>query len=264
MAPAIETPNGSNGHNGHEDSQRTVTVLVTGFGPFQDKFPVNPSFEITKSLPESLRPSSRFSQTKIRIISYSSAIRVCYDEVLQLVPKLHDGYAGTVDLVLHIGMASGRKFYCAERYGHRDGYQKNKDLDGITPPIDQGPTIFPDCPSTMTTSLDYMHLLQNWAENIASLPESSPAFNADIRPSEDAGRYLCDYTYFNSLAYFGRRSGVMEGGDQKSRPVLFLHVPAESDGVMIEKGREVCEALIAAMVETYLGQEKRAGQKVDL
>jgi hypothetical protein len=111
----------------------------------------------------------------------------------------------------------------------------------------------------MTTSLEYSTLLKLWNDNIASLPETSPAFNADIRPSDDAGRYLCDYTYFNSLAYFGRRSGVLESGknDKASdRPVLFFHVPAESHGDMIEKGRDVCLALIRSMVETFVGQEE--------
>jgi hypothetical protein len=128
MAPSALVSNGTNGQNGHheEGSERTITVMVTGFGPFQDKFPINPSFEIAKSLPESLPPSSRCPKTTIRIIPYSSAIRVCYEEVRQLLPKLHDAYDGQVDLVLHIGMASGRKFYCAERYGRRDGYIKNK------------------------------------------------------------------------------------------------------------------------------------------
>lgn len=109
------------GSTGQLPREREITVLVTGFGPFQDKFPVNPSFEITRSLPEYL-PATSSNDTPIRIIPYSQPIRVCYDEVRELIPKLHEGYSGSVDLVLHIGMASGRKFYCAERYGHRDGY----------------------------------------------------------------------------------------------------------------------------------------------
>lgn len=109
------------GSTEHSDKDKEITVLVTGFGPFQDKFPVNPSFEITNTLPEFL-PADSPQETPVRIISYSQAIRVCYDDVRHLIPNLHEGYAGSVDLVLHIGMASANKFYCAERYGHRDGY----------------------------------------------------------------------------------------------------------------------------------------------
>lgn len=111
------------GNTGPTDKKQEITVLVTGFGPFQDKFPVNPSFEITKSLPESL-PATSPNGPAIRIIPYNQPIRVCYDEVRELIPKLHEGYAGSVDLVMHIGMASGRDFYCAERYAHRDGYSR--------------------------------------------------------------------------------------------------------------------------------------------
>lgn len=109
------------GSTGHPDKDREITVLVTGFGPFQDQYPVNPSFEITKSLPEHL-PATSSRDVSIRIIPYRHPIRVCYDDVRELIPKLHEGHSGSVDLVLHIGMASGRKFYCAERLGHRDGY----------------------------------------------------------------------------------------------------------------------------------------------
>lgn len=179
-----------------------------------------------------------------------------YDDVRELVPKLHDSYAGTVDLVMHIGMASGRKFYCAERYGHRDGYVKNKDLDGKMPDVDEGKTTFGDCPTTMTTSLDFESLLLDWQSNILSIPEGQPGANADVRPSEDAGRYLCDYIYFNSLAYFGRRSGEMEDRKASSRPVLFFHVPPESDEEVLQKGRAVCLALIRAMADNYTRRQE--------
>ena len=45
-----------------------------------------------------------------------------------------------------------------------------------------------------------------------------------------------DYIYFNSLAWFGRRNGVLAGGEAKDRPVLFFHVPAESDVAALERG----------------------------
>lgn len=241
------------------DNKKELTILVTGFGPFQDKYPVNPSHEITRLLPDYL-PATSPHNSAVRIIAYGSPVRVAYDEVRKLIPRLHDAYAGTVDLVLHIGMASGRKFYCAERYGHRDGYIKNKDLDGKMPAPDEGKTIFGDCPTTMTTSLDFDSVLLNWKVNILDIPEDEPGAHADTRPSEDAGRYLCDYIYFNSLAYFGRRSGEMEGGKDSSRPVLFLHVPAESDDWVLQRGRAVALALIRAMADNYTRrQEKQVG-----
>ncbi|CZT14586.1 uncharacterized protein RCC_00561 [Ramularia collo-cygni] len=144
-------------------------------------------------------------------------------------------------------MASGRKWYCAERYAHRDGYIKNKDLDGKVLESNDGLKRFGDCPSTMTTSLDYESLVRDWCTHIDEIPEGSPGHKADVRQSEDAGRYLCDYIYFNSLAYFGRKCGDVEGGACTARPVLFLHVPAESDATTLANGRAVAMALIQAM-----------------
>ncbi|KAF7185785.1 Pyroglutamyl-peptidase 1 [Pseudocercospora fuligena] len=251
MAPSVQLPNGNQEvlTNGHNEHAKEITILVTGFGPFQERYPVNPSYEIARRLPESL--PARSPHNAVRIISYGIPIRVAYDEVRDLVPKLHQEYAGTVDVVLHIGMASGRKFYALERYGHRDGYDKNKDLDGRMPGADEGKTTFGDCPATMTTSLDYENVLLNWQVNLLSIPEGRPGNGAEARPSEDAGHYLCDYIYFNSLAHCGRRSGDMEGGGDKARPVLFLHVPAESDPDMIKKGTEVTIALIHAIVDNF-------------
>lgn len=47
-------------------------------------------------------------------------MRVAYKTVRELVPKLWDG--SKIDYAIHIGMASGRRFYSVERRGHRDGY----------------------------------------------------------------------------------------------------------------------------------------------
>lgn len=237
------------------DTKRHVTVLVTGFGPFQERYPVNPSFEIARFLPNIL-PKTTVDGRKIRIIGYETPIRVCYEEVRELVPVLLESFLGTIDLVLHIGMSSGRDFYTAEMYAHRDGYSKNKDLDGETLPADHGLKHFGDCPPIMTTSLDCDQLLRKWKSNLRGIPKDLPGFDANCRISEDAGHYMCDYIYYNSLAWFGRRNGNSEYGHVEDRPVLFLHVPAESDPDVLEKGRQVAMALIDAMVHNWCSMRK--------
>ncbi|KAL8670145.1 MAG: hypothetical protein Q9224_007694 [Gallowayella concinna] len=233
-----------------QQKRNSITILVTGFGPFQERYPINPSFEIARSLP-SILPSKTADGLDIHIITYGTPIHVSYREVYELVPLLHESFQGTVDLVLHIGMASGRSFYTFELHGHRDGYTRNKDLEGKTLPPDHGLIHFQDCPSMMTTSFDCAGLLKDWKANITDIPETSPAHAADVRPSEDAGHYLCDYIYFNSLAWFDRQSGSLDGTKASNRPVMFLHVPADSDSVTLAKGREVTMALIEAMVSNW-------------
>ncbi|KAK5689506.1 hypothetical protein LTR97_012846 [Elasticomyces elasticus] len=233
------------------DNDRAIAILVTGFGPFQAKFPVNPSYEIARSLPPSI-PQASADDKPIQIIGYGSPIRVCYNEAKELIPELLEAYSKTVDLVLHIGMASGRKHYAAERYAHRTGYTKHKDLDGCFPQDEQAEKDFDDCPDLMETSLDYENVLQEWQSAISHAPEISPAHGADCRPSDNAGNFLCDYTYFNSLVWYGRRNKTIEGGHSADRPVMFLHVPAESDEKTLEQGAAVAVALIQAMVKDFM------------
>ncbi|KAK5131159.1 hypothetical protein LTR08_001245 [Meristemomyces frigidus] len=227
-----------------------ITILVTGFGPFKQQFPVNPSFQIARSLPQIL-PKTTSSRRTVHIIGYGSPIRVSYAETRELIPPLLESYHGTVDLVLHIGMASGRQFYAAERYAHRNDYDQYRDLDGCVPSRETTEKLYGDCPDSMTTSLDYEELIRRWQESISDIPAGSPAHAADCRPSEDAGHYLCDYTYFNSLAWYGRRNKQLEDGESSDRPVMFLHVPAQSDEVTLDRGRAVAVGLLQAMADVF-------------
>lgn len=62
----------------------------------------------------------------MRILVHPEPVRVAYKVVRPLVPKLWE--ARKIDYMVHIGMATGRKFYCVERRGHRDGYAM-RDVD---------------------------------------------------------------------------------------------------------------------------------------
>ncbi|GAB7365793.1 hypothetical protein MBLNU230_g7126t1 [Neophaeotheca triangularis] len=260
MAPHPSTgrENGSKG-----PPARPVRILVTGFGPFQDLFPINPSYEITKTLPHYL-PITPSHSTPVQILSHYNPIRVAYANVHSQIPPLLSTHIGCIDLVLHIGMASGRRHYTMEKYGHRDGYDRNPDLDGCCVPTGQSSSEFADCEGLMTTSLDYDEVFDRWRSYLLDKPGFSPVLDGvDARKSENAGFYLCDYTYFNSLAWFSRRE--REEGIQ-GRPVMFLHVPAESDEVMLERGRLVATALIRAMADSFTqgGREFGMGeQRVD-
>jgi pyroglutamyl-peptidase len=110
--------------------------------PFRQDYPVNPSWEIAKSLPPYLPPrrakdpNSRAALPipEVRIVTPPEAIEVSYRVVRATVPKLWDGpVSGSStlmpDIVLHIGMAGALPAYFLERRGHRTGY-KHKDVNG--------------------------------------------------------------------------------------------------------------------------------------
>jgi pyroglutamyl-peptidase len=60
--------------------------------------------------------------------------------------------------------------------------------------------------------------------------------------SEDAGRYLCDFIYFSSLAYLTKM--------EEDRRVVFFHVPVESDEAHIATGIDAAIELIRGIVQS--------------
>lgn len=71
--------------------------------------------------------------------------------------------------------------------------------------------------------------------------------STDVRISEDAGRYLCDFIYYSSLAHLTKK--------EEKRRVVFLHVPVDSNTEAIKTGTEVTIELIRALVQS--GRVKR-------
>lgn len=73
----------------------------------------------------------------------------------------------------------------------------------------------------------------------------------DLRISEDAGRYMCDFIYYSSLAHLHKQ--------QRPRKVVFLHVPADASHKTVAQGKELLVNLIRSIVETEI--ERRMGGK---
>ncbi|KUI62930.1 Pyroglutamyl-peptidase 1 [Cytospora mali] len=210
-----------------DKSQEELTILVTGFGPFKDQYPRNPSWDIASSLPEYLPPLNAKSSTSVRssslalppvrIIVHPEPVRVTYSAVRELIPKLWTaGYGGVskIDYVLHIGMASTKKQYVLEELGHRDDYRL-KDLDEKLPDQDPAADDYPwrGVPSQLTTELDVADIQKRWESYL-------PA--------------------------------------QERRRVAFMHVPAvkplpaDAYQESIDLGREIAIQLLRSIVESEL------------
>ncbi|KAH8814913.1 putative pyroglutamyl peptidase type I [Xylogone sp. PMI_703] len=225
------------------------TILVTGFAPFTSRYPVNPSWEIARALPPFLPPSSSGALSSkssdpnpsVRILVHPEPVKVAYKNVRELVPNLWERAAGPkLDLVLHIGMASGRTYYSAERRAHRDGYAM-RDVDGelLGDEDKVGEEFYwHGLPHELKTTLDVDEVWRTWKK---SLPD------CDIRISEDPGRYLCDFIYYSSLAHLYRK-----GEDAR---VLFLHVPVDSDPASVKTGVDITIELIRAAVKNLKAKQ---------
>jgi len=253
-----------------------IKVLITGFGPFRDQYPRNPSSLIVHSLPSTITlihpPSSPESSgtspavpklTTIRLIPYPKQIHVSFKTVRSLIPAIYsspsfpdyDPLYAQCSYIVHIGMAVTTGEYTVERQGHRDGYYIRRETGNETEDVDRKTLreceeemglaegeYWRECPEILQTTLDVDDILERMHQpgpnNTSRLPEG-----ITVEASDDAGNFLCDFIYYSSLAHFWRNGG--EGG---KRPVVFLHVPPESDEETLQRGREVTKALIGAIV----------------
>ncbi|QDS71436.1 hypothetical protein FKW77_003544 [Venturia effusa] len=220
------------------DEEGEVTVLVTGYGPFLNQVPINPSWSITSILPDRLPATS--SSPKIRIIKYPHPIRVAYQTVLDLVPKLLDPVEGEVqaDIVLHIGLAAGRPFYTLERQSPRSPYWTGRDVDNQIFSQEKTDQLWPllKFPQFLKPTFDANDVYERWKAHL-------PNPNTDVRPSSDPGNFLCGFIYYMSMSWFWRKQA-------EERPVMFLHVPLLTGEEQIEEGRDVAVGLIKALVES--------------
>ncbi|KAI1419269.1 hypothetical protein F5Y12DRAFT_277078 [Xylaria sp. FL1777] len=242
--------------------EKELAVLVTGFGPFKEAYPVNPSWEIASRLPDYLpadrvkdaaaAAAARRSATAlppVRILKLPAPIRVNYEYARDLVPKLwnedDDGITERkIDYAIHVGMAGPQLVYSIERRGHRDGYG-TPDVDGM--PLEDEKRhaelgerwIWHGVPHELLTDFNIDDVHRRWVGR-------SPK-NLDLRLSEDAGHYLCDFTYFSSLAHLWKQ--------QRPKKVVFFHVPLHSDADSLKRGVELVLTLIRSIVESELERE---------
>jgi hypothetical protein len=151
-------------------------------------------------------------------------------------------------------------YYSVETQAHRDNYRitdihgkmgfddgekiwKEKDLPAVLKP---GPArtldgvlsrpVIPYPPND--------HFLEMW--------KSQAPPGTDIRISQDAGRYLCEFIFYSSLS-----QALQEGRD---RATLFYHVPSSTDKESLETGKKIAIALIKAMVTCWIDEAPQSKQ----
>jgi pyroglutamyl-peptidase len=177
---------------------------------------------------------------------------VAYNHVLSVLPTILPPAKTThpsPDIILHIGLAAGRRFFALEQGSHANGYSRIPDVDGEQFSDAEAAERFPAAqfPSTLDTSFDTADVLERWRAGLecdASGSSYGAAKRPDVRISHDAGNFLCGFIYYNSLAHFHTIS-------EKERPVVFMHVPDLSDSEeKMREGRNVTIELIKALVES--------------
>lgn len=72
----------------------------------------------------------------------------------------------------------------------------------------------------------------------------------DLRPSYDAGHFLCDFIYYTGLVEYWKQN---PRGD---RPVTFLHVPGDYTEEALQRGVKVASGLIVSLVQSHIEKGK--------
>ncbi|NWI59351.1 PGPIL protein, partial [Calyptomena viridis] len=125
-------------------------------------------------------------------------------------------------LAVHVGLApSTRALIILEQCGKNKGYHE-KDACGLHP---EGACCLLDGPGKIESAI-----------NMKTLWKNISVEGIEIIFSRDAGRYLCDYTYYTSLYYGNGRAA-------------FIHVPPLSESVTSDFLGKALQTIILAMLE---------------
>ncbi|KAL0966646.1 hypothetical protein UPYG_G00297820 [Umbra pygmaea] len=187
-------------------------VIVTGFQPFGEHT-VNASWVAVQEL-------ERLG------LGQSVDLHICevpveYQAVQSLLPSLWKQHQP--QLVVHVGVSGIATMVTLEKCAHNHGY-KRVDNCSFYPDsqccIDDGP----DCINSVI-DLDLICKKVN-----------ASSLGVAVAVSEDAGRYLCDYTYYTSL-YLGKGRSA------------FVHVPPLGKPYSAQDLGRALKAIVAEMLE---------------
>jgi pyroglutamyl-peptidase len=166
-----------------------MRVLITGFGPFPGA-PFNPSASLVKALMRRRRPALDSIEIGAHVFATS------YAAVDRDLPKL---LAQQPDVVLLFGVAGRRRHLCIETRAQNAVTLMFPDADRRKP---RDSIITPSAPVSLRGNAPFMRLL-------AAARGRFPS-----RLSRDAGRYLCNYVYWQALQH-----------TENGRLVQFVHIP---------------------------------------
>jgi pyroglutamyl-peptidase len=192
--------------------------------------------------------SSRLAPT-IRLIVHPTPLRVSYPVVASLVPQLLAHY--DPDYVFHIGMAGGRDYYALETRAHRDGY-RIRDVDGRDGYVDgearwrkEGRADGGLLPDVLECGWSVEDVERRWREELGLGKDQEEGEEPRVKMSVDAGRFLCDFIFYESLSVRWTEATERVG------KVVFFHVPGETDEASVQKGARVAEAAIRSVVGSW-------------
>ncbi|XP_030631079.1 pyroglutamyl-peptidase 1 [Chanos chanos] len=194
------------------------TVVVTGFEPFGEHT-VNASWVAVQEL-------ERLGLHQ-DVDLHVAEVPVEYQAVQNLLPSLWNKYHP--QLVVHVGVSGMATTVTLEKCGHNHGYKR---LDNCS--------FCPESQCCVEGGPDCIHSVIDM-DSVCKRVNAS-GLGVTVSVSKDAGRYLCDYTYYSSLHLSQGRAA-------------FVHVPPLGRPYSAQDLARALRAIILEMLE-LLDQNK--------
>ena len=213
-------------------------LILTGFGPFHGVTD-NPSMCIINELTSS-GFAERLPGFEVMLRTLEVSVEHChdfYDQLAAATTAESDGYSNSGDedyitrptLIVHVGVDGGAQTIKLEQTAYNDMTFRCADERGFQP---LGQSIDPkkafNAPSSSALPLSAVCDKLNATEGCAGM----------VALSQDAGRFLCNYTYYKALSFLEGRAAQHSGGDMGTRSssggvsaadsrgsAVFVHVP---------------------------------------
>ncbi|GAA5957108.1 hypothetical protein JCM8115_003958 [Rhodotorula mucilaginosa] len=251
---------------------RPFRVHLTGFGPFRD-IKHNPSWLAVEPLDgqiltESPPPlfghaptaSPRRRSPRRPILLSTSLLPVEYTAVEHLAPRLqqpdHKEETPPPELVIHVGVSAGDSAIRLEQRARKFGYN-SLDAAGNLAPSTRSEDVdvegarrgfvgeeWEAAPEELRTVVDADKVIR-WVKS------QGVAF---ISQSDDAGLYLCEYSFFASMATAIRLNPA------NPTPVQFIHVPPVGQPYSAEELTSAIRLIVWAVVEEALPHRGEASE----
>ncbi|CAE6509983.1 unnamed protein product [Rhizoctonia solani] len=230
-----------------EPEKKSLRILVTGFGAFRN-IKTNPSWLATKPLDNQTLKFTKHAQPHspkshpVEIEAHISALEVpvTYSAVLSTVPPLHASKQYDVILHVGVGLEGGLEI---ERLAHKTGYNEPDAAGRRCDPINEKPKPEAGKAKVEQVKRGFGRGFEEFGEEIrtgVNVDEVVKHLKSKglehTSPSNDPGRYLCDFIYFCSLACARK-----EGSKVK---VLFMHVPLVGSPYQVEDMTKAVKGII--------------------
>lgn len=203
---------------------RNLRILVCAFGPFPG-VPVNPSQRAVRDLLRIRRPAVSNMDLHVEILPTRWDALARLDTLMeQLAP----------DGVLLFGVASRRRRVCVEAQAV-NAARDFPDAARRHPPARRLSRGGPDRRAATTS--------------VTPLLKAVRDFGVAAAASRDAGRYLCNASYFHALGH-ARRADAPP-------PVIFVHLPGRA-GRPRGVGRERMARALSALLAAFLAAARQA------